>query len=110
MADPLEDAIFAFVASKQGNGTSVEELTAWATSANLSLYDVNIAFKRLLKTGRIYYLRKNLIVANLKKAGPVTTVQQGVPNGSWSGVANQPWVGNEQTPDRRSMGFGRITL
>lgn len=86
----LEDAMYMFVA--QNGQTMVSQIQEWAMQNNLNIYDVNVALKRLLSTGRLYYLRTGIIVANPKKAGSVSQVQPGVRTGSWEQQKQSDWA------------------
>jgi hypothetical protein len=110
MAQAIEDMIYTFIAQK--GPTQLAEIQAWSQTGNLNIYDVNVALKRLLSTGRVYYIRRGLIVANPKKAGSLTTIQPGMTTGRWGNVGapqSQPvssssWAGS-------GTGFNnRITL
>jgi len=98
-----DDAIFGFLLST--GGASPQQIQAWTEQSNMDPLTVRESFAGMLKTGRIYYLRKGFIVANIKKAGNVRPVQQQTVKQAPQGRAN-PFGGNNYRPP----GVGRMRL
>lgn len=91
MADTtLEDALYSFVAQK--GETTMSDIQQLVATNQLNVYDVNIALKRLLNTGRLYYIRSGVMVANPKKAGAVAQVQPGIKTGAWEQQKQSGWA------------------
>jgi hypothetical protein len=99
----MEDALYNFTAQK--GQVTMADFQTLATESNLNLYDVNIAIKRLLSTGRIYYVRSGVMIANPKKGGAPTAVQPGIKTNQWEKVSHESWAGGSTPP-----GVGRIRL
>jgi len=72
----IEDNIFQYVLTS--GGTDIPQIVQWGLSVGLNEFDMQNAIKAMLADGRIYYVRKGLIIANVKKAGnlPVAQPQQ----------------------------------
>ena len=112
MANEIEDAIYTFVAQK-GEAT-MADIQEFITSSGVNIYDANISIKRLLNTGRIYYIRAGTIVANLKKGTSPTQAQPGIKTNAWEnkGLSRESWAegGLSGSGGIGGSGWKRITL
>jgi hypothetical protein len=112
MANEIENAIYTFVAQK-GEAT-MADIQEFVTANGINISDANMAIKRLLGTGRIYYIRAGTMVANPKKGTAPTQVQPGIKTNAWEnkGLSRESWAegGLGSGGSLGGSGWKRITL